>query len=150
MKPLGRFVVTLLATGLMAGPAVAQDAAEPGTGAMLRGLDRIDATTTDLELRNGATAPFGDLEITLKECRYPMGNPSGDAYAYLSIRQDGRDLFDGWMIASSPALNALDHFRYDIWVLRCTLPGNVQDPAQAPVAPPEPVAPQDGEEAPVD
>ena len=27
--------------------------------------------------------------------------------------------FSGWMVASSPALNALDHSRYDIWVLRC-------------------------------
>ncbi|MGB0800115.1 MAG: DUF2155 domain-containing protein, partial [Planktomarina sp.] len=25
----------------------------------------------------------------------------------------------GWMVASSPALNALEHPRYDIWVLRC-------------------------------
>jgi len=27
--------------------------------------------------------------------------------------------FDGWMIASAPALNALDHARYDVWVMRC-------------------------------
>ena len=27
--------------------------------------------------------------------------------------------FRGWMIASSPALMALDHARYDIWLIRC-------------------------------
>lgn len=27
--------------------------------------------------------------------------------------------FDGWMTASSPALSALDHPRYDVWPLRC-------------------------------
>ncbi len=27
--------------------------------------------------------------------------------------------FSGWMIASSPALNALDNPRYDVWLLRC-------------------------------
>ena len=34
---------------------------------------------------------------------------------------DGADqpVFSGWMIASSPALNALDHARYDVWVMRC-------------------------------
>ncbi|MCW8843320.1 MAG: DUF2155 domain-containing protein, partial [Rhodobacteraceae bacterium] len=31
-------------------------------------------------------------------------------------------LFQGWMIASSPALSALDHPRYDVWVLRCKTP----------------------------
>ena len=34
-------------------------------------------------------------------------------------QQDGERLFDGWMIASSPALNALDHPRYDVWVIGC-------------------------------
>ena len=133
---------------LLAGGLAAQEAADPGTGAILRGLDRIDATTSDIRLSNGQSTKFGDLDITLKECRYPAGNPSGDAFAYLSIRQKGQDLFDGWMIASSPALNALDHFRYDIWALRCTLPGNVEDPAQQEAEPPAAV--ERNEDAPVD
>ena len=29
--------------------------------------------------------------------------------------------FYGWMFASSPALSALDHPRYDIWVLKCRI-----------------------------
>jgi hypothetical protein len=28
-------------------------------------------------------------------------------------------VFSGWMIADSPALSALDHARYDVWILRC-------------------------------
>jgi hypothetical protein len=62
---------------------------------------------------------FGRLSITLAECRYPSNNPAGNAYAWLDIRQEGERLFDGWMIASSPALNALDHPRYDVWVIGC-------------------------------
>ena len=46
---------------------------------------------------------------------------AGTAFAYLVIRDDNREerLFEGWMFASAPALNALDHARYDIWVLGC-------------------------------
>ncbi|MEZ5716636.1 MAG: DUF2155 domain-containing protein [Paracoccaceae bacterium] len=35
--------------------------------------------------------------------------------------EEARDdpIFTGWMVASSPALNAMDHRRYDVWVLRC-------------------------------
>ena len=29
------------------------------------------------------------------------------------------EIFSGWMFASSPALSALDHPVYDIWVLEC-------------------------------
>ena len=59
--------------------------------------------------------------MTLGECRYPADNPAGDAFALVSIRtiQDDAAVFEGWMIASSPALSAMDHPRYDVWALRC-------------------------------
>lgn len=33
---------------------------------------------------------------------------------------DGENIFRGWMFASSPALNALEHPVYDVWVIDCT------------------------------
>ncbi len=36
----------------------------------------------------------------------------------LFLHNDGT-LFSGWMLASAPALNAMDHPRYDVWALRC-------------------------------
>ena len=65
---------------------------------------------------------MGLLEVVLRECRYPVGDPSGNAYAFLTIREAGvaQPVFEGWMVASSPALFPLDHPRYDVWVLRCT------------------------------
>ena len=96
-----------------------QVAAAPG--AVLRGLDKVTGVVIDIEMANGDTARMGRLEVTLGECRYPAGNPAGEAYAYLVIREpsDLTPRFEGWMIASSPALNALDHARYDVWLLRC-------------------------------
>jgi hypothetical protein len=62
------------------------------------------------------------MQVDLGECRYPEGNPSGDAFAFVTLRIEGQvePVFRGWMIASAPALNALDHPRYDVWVIRCT------------------------------
>ncbi len=101
---------------------VEEPQAAAAEGAVLRGLDRISGALTDLEMLAGETQRFGRLDVTLGECRYPAGNPSGDAYAYLVIRPEGetRPVFEGWMVASSPALNAMDHARYDVWVLRCS------------------------------
>lgn len=92
-----------------------------GRGAVLRGLDRVSTDLEDFELNTGENYLFGPLLVTLKECRYPIDNPAGDAFAYLTIedRLLGDVIFEGWMIESSPALNAMDHSRYDIWVLRC-------------------------------
>lgn len=107
--------------GCLASPIWAQQAASTGTGAILRGLDKVSGNVTDIEISNGGTVDYGRLRITMTECRYPEGNLAGDAFAYLSIteRGDSAPIFTGWMIASSPALNALDHSRYDVWVMRC-------------------------------
>ena len=107
---------------LCALPSAAQDAASGGTGAVLRGLDKVTGKVEDLTLANGDEALLGRLSIVLSDCRYPAENLAGDAFAHLTIREAGtaETVFDGWMIASSPALSALDHARYDIWVLRCT------------------------------
>ncbi|MBK1634600.1 hypothetical protein CKO19_02485 [Rhodovulum adriaticum] len=102
-------------------------------GAVLRGLDKMAGETLDLNLQPGQTGRVGRLAVTLGECRYPEDNPASDAYAYLTIFEDGRDgaLFSGWMLASSPALNPLDHPRYDVWVLRCNnVSGEGNGPAQ--------------------
>lgn len=98
----------------------AQTMASGGT-ALLRGLDKVSGVTTDIELAVGANTDYGRLRIGLLACRYPADNPNADAVAFLEIQdsQRGERLFQGWMIASAPALNALDHARYDIWVLGC-------------------------------
>ncbi len=90
-------------------------------GAQLRVLDKIAGQVSDLDLSPGQTRQLGRIQVSLGECRYPVGNPAGDAFAWLEIRNVGEAeiVFRGWMIASSPALNALDHPRYDVWVLRC-------------------------------
>ena len=114
----------LMALLLTVGGASAQQKVESGPGAMLRGLDKVSGQTTDVEIQNDQTAAVFGLDVALGDCRYPVENPTGDAFAYLTIWEQGKaqQLFDGWMIATSPALNALDHARYDVWVIRCITP----------------------------
>lgn len=101
---------------------VEEDEVTQGTGAVLRGLDKLAGTAETLDLKTGETVGLGWLQVTLGECRYPVDNPAGDAYAWLTIREEAGEapIFDGWMISSSPALSALDHARFDVWVIRCT------------------------------
>lgn len=92
-----------------------------GSGAVLRTLDKVSGEVVDVEMATGQTMAYGTLQVTLHECRYPSGNRDGDAFALVQV-VDARavqELFAGWMVASSPALNALEHRRYDVWVLNC-------------------------------
>ncbi len=123
-------VAMLLASGAAVAAQSGQQSGQIGTGqdtvavggALLRGLDTLNGRTEDLALRAGETVRFGYLEITLDACHASRTESDGDAYAFLSIR-DSREAsprFSGWMFASSPALSALDHPRYDVWVLSCS------------------------------
>lgn len=108
---------------LIEGSAAAAEGSDAtsGVGAVLRGLDKVNGQTVDVEIPTGGVTEAFGLTVELADCRYPADNPTGDAFAFLTIRDTGNPeiRFQGWMIASSPALNALDHSRYDVWVLRC-------------------------------
>ncbi|MCY4336399.1 MAG: DUF2155 domain-containing protein [Litoreibacter sp.] len=109
--------------------------------AKLRGLDKLAGVSADIQAERGSPVRYGRLTIEMGDCRYPENNPSGDAYVFLDIKADGQSapLFSGWMVASSPALSALEHPRYDIWAIRCQF--EVQEEGQEPPGPtPEVVA----------
>lgn len=116
----------------LAAPALAQTegspAPEAGTlearGGVLRMLDRMTGVVADATLGKGEAQELGRLSVRMDECRYPADLPLGEAFAHLTITDPdaAEPLFKGWMIASSPALSALDHPRYDVWVLHCDLP----------------------------
>lgn len=92
------------------------------TQARLRGLDTLNNTVDDFTIRVGETLIFKRLEVTLEACRYPEGAIASAAYAFLRIRDRREEdvRFNGWMLSESPAISALDHPRYDIWVLNCS------------------------------
>jgi hypothetical protein len=121
---------------------VAQAGAEivVAKGGSVRVLDRMTGIVTDYDLAPGQVQPLGKLQVRLDECRYPSDQPAAEAYAHLTIIDAGQldPVFKGWMIASSPALSALDHPRYDVWVLHCDVP------AEAAPAPADSTTPGSG------
>jgi hypothetical protein len=105
---------------LLAGPSLAVDAA------VLRGLDKITARITTFEAPIDMEVSFGTLRITARTCkkRPPEEPPEVAVFLDISEQRPGdaerRDLFTGWMFASSPALSALEHPVYDVWVIDCS------------------------------
>jgi len=93
---------------------------------VLRALDKITARITELELKIGGEARFGTLAIRAKYCRTRPPIEPPETFAYLEIddlKRSGESerVFEGWMVASSPALNALEHAVYDVWVINCKM-----------------------------
>ena len=107
---------------LLAAAATAQ-VAEPKV-AVLQGLDKVTARISTLRAPIDQGIRFGTLLITARSCnkRPPEEPPETSAFLEIyDLRQGAGPVlaYSGWMFASSPALSALDHPVYDVWVLRC-------------------------------
>jgi hypothetical protein len=95
-------------------------------GAELQGLDKISARITKFTVPFGRSVRFGTLTISVADCRRnpPEEAPESAAFVNVQETQPGtsaaQSVFHGWMFASSPALNPLEHPVYDVWLLDCS------------------------------
>lgn len=99
--------------------------ADPAAIVVLRALDKITARVSIIEVPVGESVAFGSLEITARYCdkRPPTETPESAAFLEVVELEPGEPAalrFSGWMFASSPALSAMDHPVYDLWVIDCT------------------------------
>lgn len=91
----------------------------------LQALDKSTARTITLEAKVGTTIEYGSIFIKIKSCRKsePLDKPESASFLQIwevPINSDKSEwVFSGWMFASSPALSAMDHPVYDVWVLDC-------------------------------
>lgn len=122
-------VIAFLATLLLAGFAVAADAArqmEDYGVVVLRTIDKLSARTHTFDIPVGRTVKFGDsLYIKVQSCRKsaPIEQPESAAFLQIWERKPYEDeskwVFSGWMFASSPSVSAMQHPVYDVWVIDC-------------------------------
>ena len=118
--------------------------------AILRGLDKLTGQPAVIDAPVGVPVHYATLTITSKYCYSTPSSETPEAIAFLEIvdhRPDkpAQKVFSGWMWASSPSLNAMEHPLYDVWVISCKTnePGQASPPV-ASMAPVKPVSPNKG------
>ena len=98
--------------------------ARPAKVAVLQGLDKVTARIFTIRAPIGESVRFGTLVIVARTCRKRPPEEASETTAFLEISDDKpdeppRSVFSGWMFASSPALSAMEHAVYDVWVIDC-------------------------------
>jgi hypothetical protein len=109
---------------------------------LLRGLDKITGRPTNIVAPIGKAVKFATLTITARYCYSTPASETPETAAFVQIDdhrpdQGQRRVFSGWMYASSPGLNAVEHPLYDVWVISCNTnaPGAAPPQAFVPTAP---------------
>ena len=128
-------VVSACVLGVTSGGLPAHAQLLETDGATLRSLDKITGRAEDQKIGLGEEIQFGGLNIRLRACYQSRPEDTPESAAFLEIEdrrvaavieasQGSEDVgdpmvFSGWMYASSPGLNALEHPVYDVWVIKC-------------------------------
>jgi hypothetical protein len=118
-----------------------------GTTLLLRGLEKITGRPTNIVAPIGKPVTFNTLTITARYCYSTPPSETPETTAFVQIDdhrpdQNERRIFSGWMYASSPGLNGVQHPLYDVWVLSCnnnaaSAPGATASNAPVKVASPD-------------
>ncbi len=92
--------------------------------AVLRTLDKITARMSTEEVFIDDMMELGNLRVTPRRCLKNPPTETPESSAFLEIYELPKNLepspvFQGWMFASSPALNAMEHPVFDVWLLDC-------------------------------
>lgn len=116
-------------------PAPPSSAPPVAVGVILGGLDKVAARTAKFEVNMKQKVFYNTLIVTALACKTRPPEEPPESAAFLEIQERKSDgtvqkIFSGWMFASSPALNALEHPVYDVWVVNCkTVPAKTAAPA---------------------
>jgi hypothetical protein len=123
--------------------APAEAARLSGPVAVFAGLDKVSGEITTLEVNVNESVRFGTLSVHPRVCNYRPVTEEPKTTSFVEIddidpQGQAKRVFTGWMFAESPALNALEHPVYDVWLTGCKDP-STQAPQQdaAPATTPE-------------
>jgi len=130
------FLVLLVLLGSVS-PACAAAPSVEKPVAVLRALDKVTARVEEIEVQTEKPYKFGTIFVTVHSCRIttPEEQPEAAAFIEVSEFKAGETeaaSFKGWMFASSPALSAMEHPVYDLWVTGCK---DLAPSGSAPTAP---------------
>ncbi|HEX6867006.1 MAG TPA: DUF2155 domain-containing protein [Caulobacteraceae bacterium] len=99
--------------------------------AILQALDKVTAETIRFEAPIGQPVRYKSLVFTVRACETSAPDeltPESTAYVVVDSeprqqpgrrKRPSRQIFRGWMYASTPSINPLEHPVYDAWLIAC-------------------------------
>ena len=116
------FTLVFLTVALVAGPVSAERIVNKV--ATFSGIDKITGRIITFDVYINETVQFGKLEITPRVCYSRSADVKPKTTTFAEIDEilpenQLRRIFNGWMFAESPGLNAVEHAVNDVWLVAC-------------------------------
>lgn len=116
------FLGTLLASSVLTSSVCAKEIYT--NMVRMQAMDKITGKVSEIDVPVNGEVKFGSFSITVRACATRPPEETPENYAFVDIIDDYNiktkvNVFRGWMFSSSPALNAVEHPIYDVWLLKC-------------------------------
>lgn len=110
---------------MAAGIGFQANAAEISTNtAQMQAMDKITGRVSVINVPVNSEVKFGSFSILVRDCKTRSPEETPENFAFVDVvdtntNSDKVNIFKGWMLSSTPALNAIEHPVYDVWLLKC-------------------------------
>lgn len=116
------FKIALLGAVLVSQPLDAKEIDK--NTAKLQAMNKLTGRVSVIDVPVNGEVEFGSFSIVVRSCKTRPPEETPDNFAFVDVvdkHEDGSllNIFKGWMVSSSPALNAVAHPIYDVWLLQC-------------------------------
>lgn len=123
MNKIGLFLAILTLGELAKLPVAYGDDIAMNT-ARMQAMDKITGHVTEIDVPVNGVANFGSFSILARKCvtHSPEETPEDTAFIDVVDNYESDNpvnIFKGWMFSSTPALSAVEHPIYDVWLLKC-------------------------------
>ena len=101
------------------------NAAEISTNtAQMQAMDKITGRVSVINVPVNSEVKFGSFSIVVRDCKTRSPEETPENFAFVDVvdtntNSEQVNIFRGWMLSSTPALNAIEHPVYDVWLLKC-------------------------------
>jgi hypothetical protein len=108
--------------------------------AVFAGLDKITGRIIKFDVDIGETVQFGALRVKPDACYTRPSTEAANTDAFvevdeITLQNEVKRIFSGWMFAASPGLHGVEHPIYDIWLTDCKEPQSTIATTEQPAKP---------------
>lgn len=92
--------------------------------AQMQAMDKITGKVSLIDVPVNGDVKFGSFSIVVRACKTRPPEETPENFAFVDVVDDYNsekpvNIFRGWMMSSTPALNPIEHPIYDVWLLKC-------------------------------
>lgn len=101
------------------------DASEITTNAaLMQAMDKVTGRVNKITVPVNSKISYGDFSLVLRSCKKRPAEEFPENFAFVDVTDksfgaDEYNIFRGWLLSSTPGINAIEHPIYDVWLLEC-------------------------------